>query len=194
MVIKKISKKNSLEVKKKIDAPVNKPLNLPGKRTGKEDDLLLQNFVSLQKVLVDLSLKVNDLTINVSKLLKLFELSAETLVKKDFNIERENEQEILKKIDLLLEQNKLVARGFTLMHEKPVEEQIPQSRTNMAPVAFQRTQGALIQSQSQQQNIPQRNPVQNPEYAPRPVVKEDTMMEVPGSDEETSAKNDNSTI
>jgi hypothetical protein len=192
MVKKKAVKKKSVKVKEKQDSfkPQTKPTQ---KINSKADDLLMQNFVGLQKVIVDLSLKLNDLTINLSKLLKLFELSAETLVKKDFNIERENEKDILRKLDSLLEQNKLVARGFTLMHEKPTEENFISQRTNMAPIAFQRTQGGLQQSSS---NVPQINPSSNfqQEFVPKPVQKKDSSVEVPGSEEESVEKNDNSNI
>ncbi len=102
---------------------------------SKKNEVLAENFVGIQKVLIELSLKLNDLSNNLSKLLKLFEMSAETLVKKDFNISDEDEEKILKKLDLMSEQNKLIAKGVALMHEKSIEEtnRRVQSRNNPIP-------------------------------------------------------------
>lgn len=49
-------------------------------------NLLVENFVGLQKVVIDLGTRVDSLVQNMSKLLSLFETSAEALVKKDFDI------------------------------------------------------------------------------------------------------------
>jgi hypothetical protein len=85
---------------------------------------LIENFVSLQRVLTNLSTKMDSLTTQISDLLSLFELSAKALAKKDFTIEKESQEtkEILKKIDSLGEQNKIIARGLTLLHEGPQSE------------------------------------------------------------------------
>ena len=148
--------------------------------SAKTDDLLMQNFVGLQKVIVDLSLKLNGLTEQISQLLKLFEMSAETIVKKEFKVDKESNQELMKRLDLITEQNKLVARGFTLMHEKPAEEM---PRTNTAPVPFQRTQGNI---QPMTAPIAPRQNVQ-PATTQAPVVQRENTMEVPGSEEEETA-------
>jgi len=47
------------------------------------DRVLTDNFVALQKVMVNLSKKFDDLSGEISKLLNLFEISAQTLAKKD---------------------------------------------------------------------------------------------------------------
>ena len=49
------------------------------------EKILVENFVSLQKVLTNLSVKFDELSNNISKLLELFELSATALAKKDIN-------------------------------------------------------------------------------------------------------------
>lgn len=53
----------------------------------KNKNLLIENFVGLQKVVLDLSTRTDSLVANISKLLNLFESSAEALVKKNFEIE-----------------------------------------------------------------------------------------------------------
>ena len=45
--------------------------------------MLIENFVSLQGVITDLSSKLNNLTNQMSKLLELFEQSAKTFMEKD---------------------------------------------------------------------------------------------------------------
>lgn len=79
--------------------------------------ILIQNFVSLQKVLTDLVIKLDGLSDNIEKLLNLFETSAKSIAEKNPNFLNDN-RDLTKKIDTLLEQNKTIARGITLMGEK----------------------------------------------------------------------------
>ena len=111
----------------------------------KTDKILIENFVSLQKVLTNLSLKFDNLANQINKLLELFEISAKTLTEKDFDFGRsdKNSAEIIKKLDTLSEQNKIIARGLTLVHEKipgggeetkqPVPQKIPGSTQTFRP-------------------------------------------------------------
>lgn len=89
------------------------------------EKVLIENFVSLQKVLVNLSVKFDGLAKQISKLLELFEMSAKSLAEKDFEIEKNSRENarILEKIENVLEQNKIIARGLTLMHNKINEPQ-----------------------------------------------------------------------
>jgi len=89
-------------------------------RNEEIENMLVDNFVSLQKVMVNLSTKFEDLTNQISKLLELFEISAKTLAEKDFDTEKNNREntKILEKLENVLEQNKTIARGLTLMHDK----------------------------------------------------------------------------
>jgi len=84
------------------------------------EKILIENFVSLQKVMVNLSVKFDNLTHQISKLLELFEISAKALAEKDFEIEKGNKEnvKIIEKIENVLEQNKTIARGLSLMHDK----------------------------------------------------------------------------
>jgi len=86
----------------------------------KVEKILIENFVSLQKVMTNLSVKFDNLTNQISKLLELFEISAKSLAKTDFNLGKEtkDDEEIMQKLDNLANQNKTIARGLTLMHEK----------------------------------------------------------------------------
>jgi chromosome segregation ATPase len=89
-------------------------------RTPGVENILIENFVSLQKVMTNLSSRFDDLANQISKLLELFEISAKALAEKDYEIEKSNKEnaKILEKIENVLEQNKTIARGLTLMHDK----------------------------------------------------------------------------
>jgi hypothetical protein len=80
--------------------------------------ILIENFVTFQKVMINLSIKFEELSKKISELLDLFEVSAKTLAEKDISPERGDEtKQIIEKMNTLLDQNKVIARGLTLMHE-----------------------------------------------------------------------------
>ena len=99
---------------------------------------LVENFVSLQKVMTNLSIKFDELSNNISKLLELFELSAVALAKKDINFTKPvDEEKIMGKLNNILEQNKIIARGMALMGEgrepeKVIQPVMPQFRQSPA--------------------------------------------------------------
>ncbi|MFZ1970702.1 MAG: hypothetical protein WAU65_00790 [Candidatus Nanoarchaeia archaeon] len=80
--------------------------------------ILVENFVSLQEVMAKLSERMNNLTEQISKLLELFEESAKAFMEKDIKIMGGGtDKEVTDRLDKLLEQNKLIARGITLIHD-----------------------------------------------------------------------------
>ena len=81
------------------------------------DAALLENFVHLQKALTNIALKFDQLSSNISRLLELFELSAKNFAEKA--VEKGSvDQEFLKKLDALLDQNKTISKGIMMMEEK----------------------------------------------------------------------------
>jgi len=85
---------------------------------------LVENFIALQKVMVNLSGKFDNLSGQISKLLELFEISAKSLAKKDFeNLEKESKdtKRIVEKLDNLTQQAGLIGRGLALIHESSSE-------------------------------------------------------------------------
>lgn len=111
--------KKSVDKKIIVKADKEKSTDIP-KKNQEVENILIENFVALQKVMSNLSVKFDGLTTQISKLLELFEMSAKALAEKDFDIEKNNREnaKILEKIENVLEQNKTIARGLTLMHEK----------------------------------------------------------------------------
>lgn len=79
---------------------------------------LLKNLVLLQKVNTDLSEKFDKLAGEISHLLALFEVTARTFTKNAPMGEYEKDKEFLEKIDKLLDQNKTLARGLSIMEER----------------------------------------------------------------------------
>jgi hypothetical protein len=80
---------------------------------------LLNNFVNLQKVLTNLSIKFEDLSNNISKILQLFEISAKSFAEKySGGMGGESDKEFLRKLDALLDQNKTIAKGIMMMEER----------------------------------------------------------------------------
>lgn len=112
------------------------------------EKILIENFVSLQKVMTNLSLNFDNLTKQISKLLELFEISAKTLAEKEFEIEKiGSNKKVIDKMDNLLEQNKIIARGLTLIHEK-----IPEQQSNY-PVSIQSPPQQIPEQQKPQREM-----------------------------------------
>jgi hypothetical protein len=82
------------------------------------DKALLENFVELQHVLTNLAVKFEDLSGNISRLLQLFELSAKSFADKPISAPAGVDQEFLKKLDSLLDQNKTISKGIMMMEER----------------------------------------------------------------------------
>ena len=92
---------------------------------------LIDNFINLQKVLTNLSIKFEDLSTNMSKLLQLFEISAKSFTEKFSEKEEKpelnkNDKQLLNKLDSLLDQNKTIARGILLMENRIKQRANPQ--------------------------------------------------------------------
>ena len=105
----------------------------PSKKTAKPSyephiqNAVMDNFVALQKVMTNLSIKIDDLTTQLSKLLQLFEISAKALAEKEVKISEggKDSKEIIDKLENLFEQNKILARGLTLLHENKMPSSNP---------------------------------------------------------------------
>lgn len=127
----------------KLVKRISKPIKL-SRDTEKLNEILIENFVNLQKVLTNLATKFEDLSIQMSKLLQLFEISAKSFAEKLATgiPEIEKDREFLDKLNALLEQNKVIAKGLTLMEEK-IRERVygqtptPQTQMQQSQMRFQ---------------------------------------------------------
>jgi hypothetical protein len=85
---------------------------------GHLEDKIVHNLVELQKIHTDVAEKFTKLSNQLASLLTLFEMTARSFAQQSNNPALEKDKEFLDKIDKLLDQNKTIAKGLTLMEEK----------------------------------------------------------------------------
>lgn len=99
----------------------------------KVEKALIDNFIGLQKVMVNLSNKFDSLSDQISKLLDLFEISAKSLAKKELSSPGDSSTQaaqadtrrILDRLDNISKQAGLIGRGLALIHEVGTENGNP---------------------------------------------------------------------
>lgn len=127
------------------------------------EDTLLHNMVELQKVHVDMAQKFEKLSTQIAQLLQLFEMTARSFGQQSHGIvATEKDREFLDKIDKLLDQNKTIAKGLTLMEEK-MREKIYGGHPPQMPMNS--PMGQMMQSQY-------RPSLSDPLIPPRPLPRE----------------------
>jgi len=106
--------------------------SLKAKKTTKKkmsarevNELLIENFVGLQRAMTNLSVKFEGLSDQIAKLLEIFELSAKNFVKEG---SAGGNKDLVAKIDSLLEQNKTIAMGLVL-----IEDQLKSAEDSLFP-------------------------------------------------------------
>lgn len=82
------------------------------------EELLIENFIGLQKAMTHLSVKFENLSDNISKLLNVFEVSAKDYLMNKGRPTPEVDKDMLNKINSLLDQNKTIAKGLVMIEEK----------------------------------------------------------------------------
>ena len=104
---------------------------------------LIENFIGLQRVMVNLSAKFDSLSSQISRLLYLFEISAKSLAKKEAEAGSVDAKKIMEKLDNLSQQAGLIGKGLALIHEVGTENEKPM--------------------------IPLNRPKSNPQFAPKTI-------------------------
>jgi len=146
------AKKEIVQIKKeKMNNPPIVKSNSPPivRQNFNVDKVLVENFVSLQKVMTNLAVKFDNLSSQISKLLELFEISAKTLAEKDYS-KKEDNKKVVEKLDALLEHNKVIARGIAMLHERANAEQPQEVIIPSQPIQMQRPMQNYPQQQIQQ--------------------------------------------
>lgn len=82
------------------------------------EEKIIENLVSLQKAHLNLAEKFDKLSDQITILLSLFEMAARSFAENPVNQISDKDKEFLEKVDKLLEQNKTIAKGLTLMDER----------------------------------------------------------------------------
>ncbi len=128
---KKVYSKKSKGAKAKS---ITKKTNIGAKSTEvvyhstkeiKVEKALIENFIGLQKVMVNLSVKFDNLSNQISKLLDLFEISAKALAKKELSAGDLEAKKVIEKLDKLSQQAGLIGKGLALIHEVGTENERP---------------------------------------------------------------------
>ncbi|MEK6928773.1 MAG: hypothetical protein AABW65_02355 [Nanoarchaeota archaeon] len=92
--------------------------NINYSHTDKLQEKIIENLIELQKVNTNLAEKFDNLSTQINNLLGLFEMTARSFAQNPANLTSDKDKEFLDKINKLLEQNKTIAKGLTIMEEK----------------------------------------------------------------------------
>lgn len=110
----------------------------------KIQETLIQNLIELQKVHTNLLEKFDRISNQLSSLLNLFESAARGYAENPGTKITEKDKEFLDKIDKLLEQNKILAKGITLIEDRTRQKVYGPGTVamqNSAPVEKDETEG-----------------------------------------------------
>ncbi|MEK6889042.1 MAG: hypothetical protein AABW80_02945 [Nanoarchaeota archaeon] len=88
----------------------------------KIEETIIHNLVQLQKINADLAEKFDKMHKELVVLLNLFETAAKKFAEMPSNQTTQKDKDFLEKVDKLLEQNKTIAKGLTLVEERMREK------------------------------------------------------------------------
>lgn len=111
-------------VQKRVEHKKVRTKTAPAKKPASKEieNLLIDNFVGLQKAMTNLSSKFEALAEQNSKLLQIFELAAKNYLEGETEAQK---KDIISKIDALMEQNKTIASGLILLQEQMSNQAVP---------------------------------------------------------------------
>ncbi len=124
--------------------------------------VLVENFVSLQRIMARNAEKLEFLSGQISKLLQIFELSAKSFAERNFRPspsssmtgDLQKEAEFLNKLNTLLDQNKTIAKGLSLLGDD-LKEKLYGSTSQQPLSAMPPITPSIMQSQ-QRFSVPMR--------------------------------------
>jgi hypothetical protein len=107
------------------------------KMTARErEELLIENFVGLQRAMINLSMKFENLSDNMSKLLNVFEISARDYMMNKGKTTPEVDRDLMNRVNMLLDQNKAIMGSVRALDEKvKKQESIKSVSTPITPSA-----------------------------------------------------------
>lgn len=106
-----------MEKEGEISKPV-KAKKLKKLSAAEREKILIDNFIGLQKVMVNLSMKFENLSDNITKLLGVFEASARDYVINKGKSAPDKDREYLSQLNTLIDQNKAISRGIMQLDER----------------------------------------------------------------------------
>lgn len=135
---------------------------------------LIENLVELQKVHTHLVERFDKLSTQIENLLALFEMSARNLASQPGMVATERDKEFLDKVDKLLEQNKVIAKGLTIMEDR-IRERVYGAPVKPAVQAQQPTQPPQPSAPPKQQV----QPFPAPKFSPKPQNDDEEVIPSP---------------
>jgi len=133
---------------------------------------LIENMVELQKVHTDLAEKFDKLSKQLSVLLNLFEMAARSFATHPAVRASEKDKDFLDKVDKLLDQNKVIAKGLTLVEERTRERIYGQPQYSV-PAPFAQPVPMQMSSQERFERTRAPTPVPKQEEEVRPTSGKD---------------------
>lgn len=92
---------------------------------AQREELLIENFVGLQRAMINLSMKFENLSDNMSKLLNIFEISARDYMVNKGRQTPEVDRDLMNRINILMEQNKSIMNNVRSLDEKTKKQETP---------------------------------------------------------------------
>jgi hypothetical protein len=124
-----------------------KSQGISGRKVMTKEEILVENFIGLQRAMVNLSIKFENLSDNISRLLKIFELSVKDYV--DTRGQGQADRETVAKVSYLLEQNKSLAKDLSSLKTKQSQMEMNQNYS-YPPLPTQQAQFGQSQQLPQQ--------------------------------------------
>jgi hypothetical protein len=153
----------------KEESVVSKPTKIKKSKkfsAAEREEILIENFVGLQKVMINLSMKFENLSNNITKLLGVFEASARDYMVNKGRTSPDKDRDIINQLSSLVEQNKAISRGVMQLDEKlrTRQSEIPQKTTIIS--ALQQN----LPKQSQESSTPAgyEPSIQNTQFKTKP--------------------------
>lgn len=149
-------------VKKKVTSS-GIPGNLKKMSAAEREQILIENFIGLQKAMTHLSMKFESLSENINKLLNIFEVSA-----RDYMLNKGKnplmDREILTKLNELIDQNKNSKPSSTqatnMPKPLPTTPQMPQQKSANTNLSGYTQSIQIPESPSQvRENQQRKNPI-----------------------------------
>lgn len=136
-------------------------------------DLLLQNTIALQKTLVELATEIKTLNKKVSNLVTLFETASSAFKQgktKGMPSAAGNvPQNLLEKIDTLVEQNKTLAKGLLLLEKTIREREQPATAIRPSITARPKPKVRPIKRKPVEEEEEEATEETEEEYKPQPL-------------------------
>ena len=111
-------KKEGKVVKIQVEAKNPRRHKIKVRSSNQIPKALIDNLVGLQRVQTNLAEKLDAQTKQISELLKLFETTAKSFAENPAVLTAERDKEFIDKINQLIEQDKVIAKGIVYIEER----------------------------------------------------------------------------